>query len=181
MQETSIAGLFKLPYATYGDERGQFTKFYSEDMFSALEIDFKIRQINLSKTAQVGTVRGMHFQVPPYSEVKVIRCIKGKIFDVIVDVRQDSKTFLKHQEFELGETCGFALCVPAGCAHGFQVLESPAEILYAHSQEYRPEFESGLQPLDPKLAINWPLDVALLSERDELFPFIDETFKGHVV
>jgi len=181
MQETGIAGLFKLPYATYGDERGRFTKFYSEDMFSSLDIDFKIRQINLSRTEKVGTVRGMHFQVPPYSEVKVIRCIKGKIFDVIVDVRQDSPTFLRHQEFELGETCGFALYVPVGCAHGFQVLEATAEVLYAHSQEYRPEFESGLQPLDPKLAINWPLDVALLSERDELFPFIDETFKGHVV
>ena len=117
----------------------------------------------------------------PHSEIKVIRCIKGKIFDVIVDVRHDSPTFLTHQAFELGESCGFALYVPAGCAHGFQVLEAPAEILYAHSQEYRPNSEHGIHPLDPGLGINWPLQVGLLSERDELFPFIEKTFKGHTL
>jgi len=181
VEETEISGLFKLPYTTKEDERGKFLKIYSEDSFSAHDIDFKIRQVNLSKTTQVGTVRGMHYQVQPHSEIKVIRCIKGKIFDVIVDVRQDSPTFLRHQAFELGESCGFALYVPAGCAHGFQVLEAPAEILYAHSQEYRPNSEHGIHPLDPGLGINWPLQVGLLSERDELFPFIEKTFKGHTL
>lgn len=179
MKKTDIAGLFTLPNPTSVDQRGQFTKLYSEDVFSDLNIDFKIKQINISRTSEVGTIRGMHFQVLPYSEIKIIRCVRGKILDVIVDVRKESTTFLKYQTFEMSEVCGFSLYVPAGCAHGFQVLEGPAEVLYAHSEEYRPEYEARIHPLDPQLAINWPLNVSLISERDNGAAFIEETFRGN--
>lgn len=178
MEKTNLRGLFKLVNSTIKDERGEFVKFYSEDLFLDNNIDFKIKQINLSRTTHKGAIRGMHFQMPPYGEAKIVRCVRGKVFDVVIDLRKDSKTFLAHQTFELGEKCGFSLYIPAGCAHGFQVLEATAEMLYAHSEEYRPMSEGTLNPFDPRIGIEWPLNVAFISEKDKHAMFLKETFKG---
>ena len=178
MEKTRIEGLHMLKTSVHKDERGQFSKLYSEDIFLGQHIDFKIKQVNLSRNSHIGTVRGMHFQVSPHEEIKIIQCLRGKIFDVIVDIRAGSPTFLEHETFEMSENCGFALHVPAGCAHGFQVLEAPAEISYLHSQEYRPKYEGGIHPLDPRLGINWPLHVSLVSERDSHASFVSEKFEG---
>ncbi len=181
IHSTKIDGLKKLENVTTRDSRGSFTKLYSEDFFDVNEIDFKIAQINLSVTEKVGTVRGMHFQLAPFCEKKIIRCTRGRVFDVIVDVRRDSLTFLKFETFELSEGNGFALHVPTGCAHGFQVLDGPAEMMYIHSQEYRPEYEDGINPFDNALMIKWPVGVTLISERDKSFPSLDDSFKGLTV
>ncbi len=154
---------------------------YSEDFFESNEMDFKIAQINLSVTEKIGTVRGMHFQTAPFSEKKIIRCIRGRVFDVIVDIRRNSLSFLKYETFELSEDNGFALHVPTGCAHGFQVLDGPAEMMYIHSKEYRPECEAGINPFDTALKINWPVDVTLISERDKSFPYLNSSFEGITV
>ena len=175
---TDIAGLKKIPIVTSRDSRGYFTKLYSEDFYKTHDFDFKIAQINLSVTEETGTVRGLHYQLPPFSERKVIRCLRGRVFDVIVDIRHDSSSFLKYETFELSEDNGFALHVPAGCAHGFQVLDGPAELLYVHSEEYRPDYEAGINPFDPQLLINWPVAVTQISERDKSFPSLHKSFKG---
>jgi dTDP-4-dehydrorhamnose 3,5-epimerase len=173
-----ISGIVRVPCQASGDERGQFRKIYSEDLFESLDIDFKIKQINVSTTELIGAVRGMHYQIPPHNESKVIKCNRGKVFDVVVDLRRSSKTFLKYQTFELSEESSFALLIPAGCAHGFQVLEASSELVYAHSEEYRPEFGRTINPVDPALNIDWPLDISLMSERDSGSEFIGESFDG---
>jgi dTDP-4-dehydrorhamnose 3,5-epimerase len=100
------------------------------------------------------------------------------VFDVVVDIRCDSSSFLKYETFELSEDNGFALHVPAGCAHGFQVLDGPAELLYLHSEEYRPDYEAGINPFDSQLLIDWPVGVTQISERDKSFPSLHKSFKG---
>lgn len=181
IMSTDIAGLTKIPSVTSRDSRGYFTKLYSQDFYETHGIDFKIAQINLSVTEETGTVRGLHYQLPPFSETKVIRCIRGRVFDVIVDIRHDSSSFLKYETFELSQDNGFALHVPAGCAHGFQVLDGPAEMLYVHSEEYRPDYEAGINPFDLQLLINWPVDVTQISERDKSFPSLHKPFNGITV
>ena len=178
MERTTISGVLKIPNKVYEDSRGHFTKVYSKDMFESDRLEFNVAQINLSMTTRTGTIRGMHYQAPPHGEAKIIRCIQGRVLDVIVDIRRDSSTFLKHQVFEMSELHGFALHVPIGCAHGFQVLDGPAKMLYAHSHEYRPEFERGIHPLDPALGINWPLKVVEISERDKTQPLLTGSFEG---
>ena len=178
MEKTAISGLFKLPNSVNKDSRGLFTKVYSKDLFESLGIEFDVAQINLSLTTRVGTVRGMHYQAPPYAEAKIIRCIQGSVLDVIVDIRRDSTTFLQHQTFEMSESHGFSLHVPNGCAHGFQVLDGPVEMLYVHSREYRPDYERGIHPLDPLLGLEWPLEIVDMSERDKCLAFISQSFEG---
>ncbi len=178
IDSTEIDGLKILQNTTTRDSRGLFTKLYSEDFFTVNEIDFKIAQINLSVTERVGTIRGMHFQMAPFSEKKIIRCMRGRVFDVIIDLRRNSSSFLQFETFELSESNGFALHVPKGCAHGFQVVDGPAEMMYLHSEEYRPEFEAGINPFDAALMIDWPVDVTLISDRDKSFPSLDGSFEG---
>jgi dTDP-4-dehydrorhamnose 3,5-epimerase len=181
IMSTDIVGLTKIPNVTSKDSRGSFTKLYSQDLYQTNDFDFKIAQINLSVTEEIGTVRGLHYQLPPSSERKVIRCLRGRVFDVVVDIRRDSSSFLKYETFELSEDGGFALHVPTGCAHGFQVLDGPAELLYLHSEEYRPDHEAGINPFDPQLLINWPVDVTQMSERDKSFPSLHKSFEGIIV
>jgi len=178
LSQTEVDGLFVLSNVIPHDSRGSFFKFYSEQMLQQSGLDFKIAQVNLSITEQRGTTRGLHFQAPPYSEKKIITCVRGRVFDVILDLRRNSNTFLKHVTFELDAKSGKSLYVPSGCAHGFQVLEGPAEMLYAHSEEYRPDFEAGINPIDPLIQISWPLEIKVISDRDHSFPFLDKTFEG---
>jgi len=176
--EDVIHGVKLIDVQTSSDVRGSFYKLYSESLMTTLGLDFKIAQVNISRTDQVGTIRGLHFQNPPYSETKLIRCVRGKIFDVVVDLRTNSNTFLRYQTFELTESSHQVLKVPAGCAHGFQVLEASAEVVYAHSQEYMISYEGGINPFDPKIGISWPVVEVRLSPRDESFAYLPDDYHG---
>ena len=178
LSPTVIAGAWVLTNVIPVDRRGSFTKFYSEQVMQENDLDFKIAQVNFSVSEKKGTTRGLHFQTPPFCEKKIVTCVRGRVFDVIVDLRRGSRTFLKHVSIELGAGSGKSLFIPAGCAHGYQVLEGPSEMLYAHSQEYRPDFESGVNPLDPLLQISWPLNIEIISDRDRSFPHLKESFEG---
>lgn len=125
-----------------------------------------IKQINHSRTRTVGAVRGLHFQYPPHAEMKLVRCIKGRVWDVAVDLRAGSATFLRWHAEELAPENARMLVIPEGCAHGFQVLERDSELLYLHTARYVPQVEGGLSCQDPRLGIAWPLPVTDLSRRD---------------
>ena len=138
----------------------------------------KIVNVNNSLTIQKGTIRGMHYQLKPYSEVKIISCIKGSIYDVIIDIRKNSSTFLKYFSVKLDPINNFSLIVPEGFAHGFQSLEKNSEIIYLTTAFYSSKKESGLYSLDNKLKIKWPIKKIYMSEKDQAQPRIDDYFKG---
>ena len=173
---TPIEGLYKLERKLIQDHRGFFTRIFCEDEFKDLDACFSVKQINHSLTKKKGTVRGLHFHYPPVSEAKFVSCTKGKIFDVAIDLRINSPTFLKwHSEILTNNS---ALFIPAGFAHGFQTLTNNCELLYSVSSPHTPDSEGAFSVLDPKLSINWPLEIENMSPRDEAHPFIDEEFKG---
>jgi len=126
--------------------------------------------MNLSHTGARGTLRGMHFQRDPAGEAKLIRCTQGRVFDVLVDLRAASPTFGQYRAVELGADAGNAIYIPRGCAHGFQTLTDDATLHYCHSHRYSPGHEGGVSPLDPDLAIAWPLPIAHMSDRDRSLP-----------
>src|SRR3546814_6280440 len=137
-----------------------------------------IVQINHSRTTMVGAVRGMHFQSAPHAEMKLVRCLKGRVWDVAVDLRAGSPTFLRWHAQELSEDNARMLVISEGCAHGFQALEPDSELLYLHTAPYTPEVEGGLVYDDPRLAIKWPLSIADLSARDQQHPYLSIDFPG---
>ena len=128
--------------------------------------------INISETNKKGTLRGLHFQKYPFQEIKIIRCIKGKIFDVAVDLRKDSKSFLQYESIILEEGDNKAFVIPEGCAHGFQTLKDNCSIIYIHSKQYSKESEDGVNYLDPRLNIKWPEKVTFISNRDKSLNFL---------
>jgi dTDP-4-dehydrorhamnose 3,5-epimerase len=134
--------------------------------------------VNLSRTEAVGTIRGMHLQPDPHSESKLVRCLRGRVWDVAVDLRASSATFLAWHAEELSARNNKALLIPEGFAHGFQVLEKESELLYLHSEQYAPQLEDGISPLDPRLSILWPLEIAEMSDRDRGLPVWTDTCKG---
>jgi dTDP-4-dehydrorhamnose 3,5-epimerase len=149
------------------DSRGVFMRLFCDADLSIIMRERRIVQSNYSHTIQPGAVRGMHFQKHPYSEMKMIRCIRGAVYDVAVDVRPKSLTYLKHVAIELKENDGKMLIIPEGFAHGFQTLLPNTELLYFHTATYNPEQESGLNYNDPSLNINWPMHVTDISIRDQ--------------
>ena len=175
---TSIAGLQILQRKPIGDSRGYLERLFCDEELGALVPGKRIAQINRSYTAGRGTVRGLHFQRPPHAEIKFVSCLRGQIFDVAVDVRYDSPTFL-HWHAELLSADNLRTFVlPEGFAHGFQTLTDDCELLYFHTAAYQPAAEAGLNPQDPRLAIEWPLPVADLSPRDGAHPLLDDAFAG---
>lgn len=174
LRRTPINGLFELVAQPFADKRGAFL-----NAFRTQELAFKhswgdrgIAQVNISRTEAVGTIRGLHLQSEPYSEAKLVRCMRGRVWDVAVDLRQDSGTYGHWHAVELSPEQGNSLLIPEGCAHGFQVLEPGSELLYLHSGAWEPEAEAGVRWDDPQLAIGWPLCVTDLSERDRALPFL---------
>lgn len=160
------------------DERGWFDRFFcSEELFQA-GIRKNIVQINRTLTRKKGTVRGMHFQHPPHTEMKIVSCLKGSIFDVAVDLRPDSKTFLQWHSEILTQDNHRSLVIPEGFAHGFQSLTENCELLYLHTAAYNPDSEGALNVLDPALGIKWPLIVDGISERDKKHPMLSSDFSG---
>lgn len=174
---TSFDNLFIIEPNTFYDERGAFSRVFCESELHDI-FDLQIKQVNHSITKQKGTVRGLHFQYEPNSEVKMVKCIKGSIYDVVVDIRKNSPTFLKTFTIELSEENQKMIYIPKGFAHGFQTLEDETQLLYFHSSIYAPLNEDALNIKDPLLDIKWPLNIINLSKRDESHPFLTEDFKG---
>lgn len=163
------------------DDRGRFGRLFDRDLLSTIHADRPIVQINHSLTRKVGALRGLHFQHAPFLEAKWVRCIRGRVHDVAVDLRRGSPTFLMHETVELSAEAGNMFFIPEGCAHGFQVLEPDSELLYLHSAAYAPSAEGGLRWDDPLLAIKWPLPPTEISVRDASHPFLESSFRGLVL
>lgn len=160
------------------DARGSFMRLFCQSELSNILGARRIIQINQSVTEKKGTVRGLHFQYPPYTEMKLVRCLKGKIFDVAVDLRKGSKTFLQWHSEILTPDNNKMMIIPEGFAHGFQALENESEILYLHTAAYQAEFEGGVLFNDLKLDIQWPIEYTDISDKDRNHPIIDERFMG---
>ncbi len=176
--QTKIAGISVIETSCHVDNRGAFSRLYCHRELQHILGSRQIVQINQSRTDSVGAVRGLHYQHPPHAEMKLVRCLKGKVWDVAVDLRADSPTFLQWHAEELSPQNARMLVIPEGCAHGFQVLESDSELLYLHTDFYTPEAEDGLAYNDPQLAISWPLPVVDLSVRDKNLSVISPNYSG---
>lgn len=175
---TPVSALRVLQRKPIGDQRGYLERLYCIEELQPLIADKYIAQINHTLTKIRGTVRGMHFQHPPHAETKFVSCISGEIFDVAVDIRRDSLTFLKWHGEILSAKNHKALIIPEGFAHGFQTLTDDCEMLYFHTATYQPAAEGGLNPRDPLLAIEWPMPVQVLSPRDAAHPLLSKNFTG---
>lgn len=160
------------------DHRGSFARLYCDKMLSPILGGRKIVQINQSKTSEKGSIRGMHFQYEPFAEMKLVRCLKGKVFDVAVDLRADSDTFLKWHAEVLTPENDRMFVIPEGFAHGFQILETNTELLYLHTAHYDPKYEGGVLSNDPALNITWPVPCSEISDRDSMYRRIDNKFAG---
>ena len=173
-----LAGLKLIQRQPRIDERGFLSRIFCADELAAAGWHEPVPQINHTGTTRCGTVRGMHFQYPPHADMKLVSCIRGKIWDVVVDLRRGSPTFLRwHAEPLSAENCR-ALLVPEGFAHGFQSLTDDVEMLYCHATSYVASAEGGFNPKDPLLAIAWPLPITTVSARDSQHPMLDDTFDG---
>jgi dTDP-4-dehydrorhamnose 3,5-epimerase len=176
-----LSGTYKIDLEKVTDDRGFFARLFCKREFKENNLNTQWVQINNSYNLKSGTVRGLHFQHPPYSEVKLVRCTSGAIWDVIVDLRRDSPTFLKWFGLELTATNKAMLYIPEGFAHGFQTLTDQTEVLYFHNKAYKKNKEDGINVLDNQLKIYWPLPIANISERDKAFSYIENSFKGIIV
>ena len=166
---------------TFEDNRGKLSKIYCATRFKKFVKKFQIKQINYVTVKKKGTIKGMHFQKKPYSEVKIVHVLKGNIFDVVVDVRKNSKNFLKSKTYILNSSDKSCLLIPKGYGHGFQTLTDDCEILYFHSEVYKPTKELSLNPFDPSMNISWPLKVSKISLKDKKTKFISSNFKGILI
>jgi len=173
-----MPGLKLVQRAPLSDNRGFFSRVFCAAELAPAGWEGPISQVNHSYTKRRGTVRGLHYQLPPQAETKLVSCLRGEVWDVVVDLRQSSPTFLRWHAQTLSADTGLALLIPAGFAHGFQALSDDAELLYCHSAPYAAATEAGLNPQDARLAIDWPLPVVELSARDAGHPSITPEFHG---
>jgi dTDP-4-dehydrorhamnose 3,5-epimerase len=178
---TPLPGVVSVQRKTLEDQRGFLSRFYCADEFREIGADKPIAQINHTLTRQKGAVRGLHFQHPPYSETKLVSCLKGEILDVAVDLRANSPTFLHWHGEILSAANRKSLLIPEGFAHGFQALSEDCELIYLHTAPYQPGAEGALNVRDPKLNIAWPLPMTDISERDNNHPFIGPDFQGIIL
>lgn len=170
---TPLSGVVHLDRKPIRDERGFFARFYCQDEFAELGLTQPPQQINHSLSTRRGTIRGLHFQYAPHAETKIVTCLQGAIFDVAVDLRAGSPTFLQWHGVTLSAERQNSLIIPPGFAHGFQTLSDQAQVLYLVTAAYSAEHEDGLNPLDPALGIAWPLPPSELSARDKNRPMLD--------
>lgn len=171
-KETKLKGLYIIEPEIHFDDRGYFARIFCKQELSKTGIDFNIVQANRSLNKKQGTIRGMHFQKPPKVEDKIIQCIKGKIYDVAIDLRQDSPTYGEWVAEKLSEENKKMFLIPKGFAHGFQTLTDNCEILYFMSEFYSPQYESGVRWDDPFFNIKWPIKNRVVSEKDKNWPLI---------
>jgi dTDP-4-dehydrorhamnose 3,5-epimerase len=173
-----LQGLKLIENKSVGDSRGYISRLFCSEELADIGWCSSVAQVNHTLTLGIGTIRGMHLQKKPYAEMKLVHCIRGEIWDVAVDVRAKSPTFLHwHAEYLSGDNKR-SLLIPQGFAHGFQTLTESVELLYLHTAKYSKSFEVGFNPKDPKLNISWPLPISKLSSRDENHSLIDINFDG---
>jgi dTDP-4-dehydrorhamnose 3,5-epimerase len=178
IHQTRLKDLVVIQRKAIGDERGFLARLFCSQELGDGGWHWPIRQINHTRTTTKGTVRGMHYQVPPKAEAKLVSCIRGAVWDVAVDIRHGSPTYLQWHAEELSAKSLRAMLIPPGFAHGFQTLEPDSELVYVHSEAYDPKCERGLNPRDPQLAIRWPLDISAISPRDQAHPMVEVDFQG---
>ncbi len=172
--ETKLKGAFVIDIDRREDSRGFFARVFCQHEFEAHGLKPLIAQANIAFNREKGTLRGMHFQFPPAPETKLVRCTRGAILDIIVDLRPESPTFLQHVAVELNEENCRALYVPERFAHGYQVLQDGTETSYQVGEFYAPGCEGGLRHDDPRLGFQWPLAVKVISEKDRLWKSLDQ-------
>jgi len=172
-EPTPIPGAFAVLPERREDERGFFARAWCRDEFAARGIDVDMAQASVSYNRRAGTLRGMHFAWPPAREGKLVRCERGAVHDVIVDLRPDSTTYMHHYAVELDEARGAALYIPPGVAHGFLTLADDSQVLYMMTERYRPELGDGVRFDDPAFSIRWPREVVAIAQRDRDYPDFD--------
>jgi dTDP-4-dehydrorhamnose 3,5-epimerase len=172
-QALDLAGLCQVEAEPATDARGAFMRLHCEREFAAHGLPARMVQTSLSRSTRRGTVRGMHFQWPPSREGKLVRCIRGRIHDVVIDLRPGSPTYARHVALQLTASDPGALFVPEGLAHGFQTLDDEVEVLYQMTDSYEPSLGAGVRWNDPAFGIEWPIAAAALSERDAAWPDFD--------
>jgi dTDP-4-dehydrorhamnose 3,5-epimerase len=176
--DTTIEGLQVVERKPITDNRGSFARVFCAEELKRVGWRKSVAQINLTTTKKRGTIRGLHFQTPPSSEMKLVSCLQGEIWDVAIDLRKNSPTFLRwHAERLSAENCR-ELLIPEGFAHGFQTLTDDCELLYLHSASYSRELESGIRPSDPRIAVAWPINCSEISIRDLGHHLLDDEFEG---
>jgi dTDP-4-dehydrorhamnose 3,5-epimerase len=178
IRPTGIEGVVVVEGESRPDSRGSFARLFCAEELASVVGRRSIVQINHSLTRAAGAIRGLHYQRAPHAEMKIVRCLKGRVFDVAVDLREASPTFLRWVSCELSPASGRALVIPEGCAHGFQVLEPESELLYLHTAYYDKAAEGAVRFDDPRVAVAWPLPPADLSERDRSHPLLQDDFTG---
>jgi dTDP-4-dehydrorhamnose 3,5-epimerase len=176
--ETSLKGVYVIDLEPFGDSRGTFMRTFCKREFAVIGHMKEFVQMNHSVNKQRGTVRGLHYQVSPSYEIKLIRCIRGGVLDVVLDLRKDSPTYLQWTGVELSADNRKMIYIPEGCAHGFQTIEDDTELLYHHTMYYSSADERGIRYNDPCVNVSFPLPVAAISEKDLSHPLLDDNFEG---
>lgn len=176
--EIFLQGAYSIELDLLPDERGWFARTFDKNEFNKIGFNGEWVQLNHSCTGKRGTVRGMHYQQMPFAEIKLVRCIAGKIFDVIIDLRKNSDTFLQWFGIELSAKNKKMMYIPEGFAHGFQTLTDNCELIYHHSQFYKPGAEEGVKYNDPAIKIEWPDIVTNISKRDDSHAYLADNFEG---
>ena len=176
--ETKLKGCYEIEVIPHKDSRGWFSRTYCKNEFHEINHHSEWVQLNHSFTKEKGVIRGMHFQLPPFTETKLVRCISGSVYDVALDLRKNSPTFLQWFGTEISAENTKMILIPDGFAHGFQALTNNCELIYHHTNFYIPEAERGIRYNDPIIGIKWPQDVSDISEKDSKYVFLNEDFKG---
>ncbi len=171
LKSTKFKNLFIIEIEPIEDNRGFFARVWDEKIFRENGLNYNFVQNSISHNLKKGTLRGMHYQIKPNEEAKLVNCIKGKIFDVVIDLRPDSKTYLQKFEIELDSKDNKSLFIPEGFAHGFQTLDDNTDIYYQISQFFKPEYSRGILWNDPLFNINWPDPNPILSKKDQAYPY----------
>ena len=172
--ETKLKGSYIIDIEKTNDKRGFFARTWDKNIFEQKGLNSNLAQCNISFNKKKGTLRGMHYQEHPYQEAKLVRCTRGKVYEVMIDLRKNSPTFKQWEAVELCADQHKMLYIPEGMALGFQTLEDNTELFYQMSQFYMPEYSKGLKYDDPSLKILWPLRITVISQKDKSWKFIDE-------
>lgn len=179
--ETSLKGSFIIEPESFTDQRGMFERLFCENEFQEIGLFKRLVQINLSFTRMAGVLRGMHYQNPPWAEAKIVRCLRGSVYDVIIDLRKGSNTIFQWHGEILSSDNKRMLYIPEGFAHGFQTLEQNCELLYFHSEFYNSGNQKAILYNDPKINIEWPMVVSDISERDKNHDLLTQDYEGIIL
>ena len=181
ISQNPIANAFLIEPEPHLVHRGMFARIFCQDEFRQIGHYKKIVQINHSLTRKKGSIRGMHVQYPPKAEIKIVKCLRGSVFDVLADLRRNSTSFLQWYGEILSAKNLKMMYIPEGCVHGFQSLEENTELLYLHTEYYSPEHEGGVRYDDPLVNITWPLEATEISSKDLSYPLLPEDYKGIIL